>query len=266
MNEELTIGIGTNGRVRLLRRCINSIRKYTKIPIKIIVVDNTKAFSDKYTAPKIPNVKYIEIRDKKIGCTETNNIILDNCDTKYLMYMDDDVYIREEGTVEALFKILKEREREYPRVAVGGSWYDTYYRGFRHGTMKYLFGCGNRRDYVKKYPINYKFIKSLGIELIETDELLHSFIINKETLAEDNIRWDDNFKWKGDRLDFFMQLRQKNWKCLQYLDKYLIHDPQPLKYGSLSYEFDGHEAIMYFINKWNMSPLVGWDKYQDKPR
>jgi len=266
MKPELTIGIGTCGRTRLLRRCINSLRKYTHIPFKLIVVDNTKAFYSKYIPPRIPSCEYIEIIDKKIGCTETNNIILDRCETDYLMHIDDDVYVRDDFTVDKLFMSLKKLEKEYDRVAVGASWYDTYYKSFRHGSMKYIIGYNNEKKYIKKVPIDFKFIQSLNLELVETDELLHSFIIRKDLLLSDNIKWDNNFKWKGDRLDFFLQLKNKRWKLYQRIPNPMIHDPQPLKYGSLSYEFNGDEAIEYFYKKWNIHPIVGWNKFQDKPR
>lgn len=262
---ELTIGIATCGRHRLLRRCINSIRKYTRIPFELVIVDNTKAFKPDYKPPFVHRAKYIEVSDKKIGCCETNNIILDNCSTEYLMYMDDDVYVRDDGTIEYLFKNLKRLEKKERRVAIGGSWYDTFYKSFRHGSVRYLY-LYNNVWYIKKLLIDYKIVESWGCELVETDELLHSFIVNVESLRNDDIKWDNNFKWKGDRFDFFLQMKKKNWRLFQAIKYPFIHDPQPLPYGSLSYEFDGAQAINYFKEKWNVIPLVAWDKYQVKPK
>lgn len=264
---ELSIGVSTCGRPRLLKRCLNSIRRYTKIPLKFIVVDNTKAFTDKYHPPNLGrDVEYIEVEDRKIGCSETNNILFDACETEYLMYVDDDIYLQQNGLIDILLRNLKELEKVDIKVAVGGSWYDTYYKSYRHCSMKYLFGYKDGLKYVKKYPIPFQVAKQLNLDWIMTDELLHSMIINKTTFQRLGIKWDNNFEWKGDRLDYFLTLKTKFIECVQYTGECFIHDPQPFKYGSLSYEFDGKKAIAYFKKKWNIIPLVGWDKFQDKPR
>ena len=45
--KNISIGIVTNGRPQCIRRCIRSIQKYVKIPYKLIILDNTKAFTNK---------------------------------------------------------------------------------------------------------------------------------------------------------------------------------------------------------------------------
>lgn len=266
---DLTIGVSTCGRPRLLKRCLNSIKRFTSIPYKLIILDNVKAFTDRAPTLTLPsNATLIEIKDKKIGCCESNNIIADACDTQYLMHIDDDVYLEDNSIIDNMLTKFK-RLREYDSNigVLGGSWYDTYYKGFRHCSMKYIFGESIDGIYfVKKLPIPFQFANKMGMDYIATDECLHSMILDIEHFRANDIRWDNNFKWKGDRLDYFMQLFGR-WKCLQYTKQHFIHDPQPFKYGSISYEdFNGKGAIKYFKDKWNLTPIVGWDKYQDKPK
>lgn len=260
---ELSIGITTCGRPKVLKRCLTSLERFVKVPYKLIILDNTKAFTnavDMSWAKKKADI-YLEIADRKIGCCESNNLIADACDTEFLMHIDDDVYFKEPGIVETLLGFVKEQEK---LTIASAAWYDNYYKSFRHAAMKYIFGIQNGKLCVKKYPIPFEFAKTFKMDFVETDECLHSMVLPMEVYK--HVRWDNNFAWKGDRLDFFLQCKFKGIKCYMYTRQYVIHDPRPFPYGSLSYEFDGRKAIEYFWNKWKIWPIVGWDKYQDKPR
>ncbi len=263
--KELTIGIATCGRPKILRRCIRSINAFTDIPYNLIILDNSKAFTDNKDAyiNNVPsNAKLIEIEDKKIGCCESNNIIADNCDTQYLMHMDDDVYLKEKGIIESMLDKCKKEEDPY---IIGGTWFDTFYNSHRHQSMIYLLARAENKKYIKKLPVPYQFTNQFNLECINTDECLHSMIMDKNKVYS-KVRWDDKFKWKGDRLDFFLQCNKQNIKLETYCKQQFIHDPKPFKYGSLSYEdFNGKEAKDYFYKKWNIYPLVNWDKKQIKP-
>ena len=268
---ELTIGIATCGRPRVLKRCIRSIDKFTKTPHKFIVLDNIKAFTNKREAQltNLPKgVKLIEVTDRKIGCCESNNILEDACNTPYFMHIDDDVYLDKEGLIDILFNKLKDLEGRFNHKVpmVGGAWGDTFYGQERHCTMKYIYGETNGVYYVKKLPIPYNFSRDFNIDWIPTDELLHSYIVNIVDARANKFRWDNHFQWKGDRLDYFHSIKDKAM-MLQYNGDVFIHDPQPFRYGSISYEdFKGAEAKEYFLNKWGIVPLVGWDKEQLKPK
>jgi hypothetical protein len=131
--------------------------------------------------------------------------------------------------------------------------------------MKYIFGIVNDFPTVKKYPIPYNFTKKFQYNLVNTDECLHSMIMRKNDVY-DLVRWDEHFKWKGDRLDFFLQCDDKDIALFTYCKQEFTHDPQPFHFGSLSYEdFGGEEAIEYFKEKWKIFPIVGWTNKQVKP-
>jgi len=262
VDTDLTIGIATCGRPRILNRCIRSIYKNTNMKFEIIVLDNAGAFTNnKYAKSRIngimsDRVKVIEIDDKKIGCCESNNIIADECKTKYLMHLDDDVYIPSESRniIDEMYDLISKIKQ--PSI-IGGIWYDTFYKGMRPVPMVYKFENGK----TWKEPQQYKPFSGL----IKTDECLHSMIFDKDEIYS-RVKWDEHFKWKGDRFDFFLQCKKQNIGLFAYGDMKFIHDPQPFKFGSLSYEdFGGKEAIEYFENKWNLKPIVGWDKKQIKP-
>jgi len=266
METELTIGIATCGRPRVLRTCLKSLKNHLTIPYKLIILDNAKAFTDNEDAfiSKLPdNAKLIEVKHKKIGCCESNNIIANACDTRYLMHMDDDVFLKEGGAIEDMLQEVKNTNNP---CIIGGTWYDEYYGCHRHQSMKYILGVNNGQYILRKFPLPYAFTNAMDLDFIETDECLHSLIMDKDKVYG-RVSWDNHYKWKGDRLDFFLQCSKADIELLTYCRKPFIHSPQPFKYGSLSYEdFGGKEAIEYFTKKWNIVPLVGWDGWQDKPR
>ena len=94
---DLTIGIATCGRPKVLTRCLRSLNKNAGIDYKLKILDNTSAFTDDPKAffdwKKLPKYSEVIHWDKKIGCCESNNILADACETEYFMHMDDDVTV-----------------------------------------------------------------------------------------------------------------------------------------------------------------------------
>jgi hypothetical protein len=260
--KELTLAIATCGRPKVLRRCITSIKKFVDFPNKIILLDNTKAFTDEINnnwASKISD-KYIEVADRKIGCCESNQMMVDECDTDYIMHLDDDIYFDKSGIVTSMMEHLKKKKSDI----VSCLWYDHYYKRFREAAVKHMIGYVNGKKSFFKISIPPELCNGIGFNVVESDEALHSMIIPMNIYKD--IHWDIHYAWKGDREDFFLQVKDKGYKIQTMLNHFVHHDPQPFKYGSLSYEYDGKPALEYFERKWGMKPLFGWDKFQDKPR
>lgn len=260
---DLTIGIATCGRPRVITRCLRSLKKYAGVDYDLIILDNTSAFTDdKRAYAKLPEDATVIHKNKKIGCSESNNIIADECNTEYIMHLDDDIILTEPNTIKNMYNLIKDTKT--PTI-IGGTWYDTFYKRHRHQSMKYVFGISDNIKTVKKFAIPYEFTSQFNYDLVQTDECLHSMIMRKNDIY-DLVRWDEKFKWKGDRLDFFMQCNKKDINLFTYCKQEFIHSPEKFHFGSLSYEdFGGKEAIEYFRDKWKIFPIVGWDKPQIKP-
>jgi hypothetical protein len=241
---ELTIGIATCGRPRTLKRCIRSINRYTKTPYKLIILDNAKAFTKDKRA-HVENFlgithKLIDIKNKKIGCSESNNLIAEACRTDYLMHMDDDVIIRS-NVIDVMFEYIKNNKE----MIVGCKW------NFRPSITEYIV-----KENEGKKILSKKTYYSNDKGWANTDELNHSMILNMKLY--DKVKWDNNFIWKGDRVDFFYQCKINNIQPKVYLDDYVEHTPAPFKYGSIKKQQSAEEAKQYFENKWNIIPNMGW--------
>jgi len=252
MTKELSIGIATCGRPRVLRRCLKSIKRFTNIPYKLIILDNTKAFTDKIDmswAKRLADT-YIEIEDRKIGCSESNNLIAESCDTEYLMHLDDDIYLVNDVVTEE-YNFL-ENNPEIDIVSV--MWKDTYYNGFREAMVKHVIGY---TKYGKSFwKLSIPISSLINFDWVYSDEALHSMMLRTEIYKK--VSWDNNFQWKGDREDFFLSCKKKNIRVANMLRDYVVHDPKPYPFGSMSFEFDSDRTKKYFKEKWNMYPLFAY--------
>ena len=254
MNCEVTIGIATCGRPKILNRCIRSIERYTKIPYKILVLDNIGAFTDREDArPKLKSsIKYIEVNDRKIGCSESNNILAEECDTSYLMHLDDDCYLVSDIVKSELNHLKRHEDVDI----VSCLWRDEYYGRFREACVKHIIGFKNKEKCFWKLSIPPEAFRD-KFDFIESDEALHSLMLR--TQLYNDVKWDNNFEWKGDREDFFLQCKMKYKKIHILLNEYVIHDPKPYPFGSKAFEFNGAKTRSYFKEKWGMRPLFRYE-------
>ena len=102
-----------------LRRCLQSIEKYTKgIPYQLTVVNNNSRdetaeyLNKKYTNSQ--NVKIIHAK-KNMGFSGAANLALKNTSNKFIALLDDDLEVTE-GWLMKLYKNIKNR----PSVAIVG--------------------------------------------------------------------------------------------------------------------------------------------------
>jgi len=246
---DLTIGIATCGRPRTFNRCIRSIEQNTKTPFKLLVLDNATAFTDNEKAQvnigsRSGTILHI---DRKIGCCESNNAIADECETKYLMHADDDIIVHS-NIIDVMYKYIKTRNKDI----VGCRWYDTSYESYRPDIKEYVIYEDKGEKKLRKFVS-----KGIGNSWQHTDELNHSMILNKSIY--DTVRWDNNFVWKGDRVDFFLQCMKNNIEPMIYIDDYITHDPQKFMFGSIKKNQSSINAKEYFTNKWGIIPQMRWE-------
>jgi len=206
--------------------------------------------------------KHIEVTDKKIGCCESNNILAQNCDTEYIMHIDDDIYFTQPLTITRMMKHLN--SKIYNCDIVSCLWKDMYYGRYREASVKHIKGWVNGEKVFWKISVPREIYDGFHINVAESDEALHTVILPMKVYND--VAWDEHYQWKGDREDFFLQVKEAGYKIHTMLDVEVTHDPKPFPYGSLSYGFDGAQAKQYFREKWHMEPLFGWDGPQDKPK
>lgn len=84
---DISVIIPTADREQLLRRAVNSVLKQSVLPSKIIVVDNgVNEVKIQFDDPRIVIVRTAP----RLGCGKPRNIGAQNCDSKFIAFLDDD--------------------------------------------------------------------------------------------------------------------------------------------------------------------------------
>jgi len=262
---DLSIAIVTCGRPHLLRRCLRSIKANTSTPYKVVVLDVTKSFTDEPVMDKIKDSKsidtYVEY-DKPLGIGAGYQKIAELCDTKYVFHIDDDIYLDKYPVIDAEYKYIK----EHPEVGVVSCcWFDTLYNSHRESAMLWVTGEHDGKRAFKKMQVPFEFTKQFGFTVVDSDEALHSMIVNKEMVYDKGIHWDPDLGSKGDRESFFLQVRQNNIPIKVLVNQIVIHNPQPYPYGSLTLSYEKESVKQKFYETYGYWPITNWDKPQFRP-
>lgn len=109
----------------LTRLCLRSIRKFTKAPYEVVVVDNN---SGDASLDYLRSLKWITLIDRtgedipKGGWAHGTalNLALKNCNTEYFMAMHSDTFVRREGWLQELVSNMESNDA----VCTGGGKLD----------------------------------------------------------------------------------------------------------------------------------------------
>lgn len=257
--EDVSIAIVTNGRPQSLKRCIRSINRFGSVPHKIVVLDLTKAYTDKPIMDWASDSKLIDIYeecDEKLGISAGYQRVADMCDTNYIFHIDDDIYFDKDDALKAEYDFML----EHPDTGiVSCCWYDTLYKCEREAAMKWVTGQSDGKKSFKKMQVSTQFCKQFNLDVIYGDELLHTMLVNKELVYDNGISWDVDIPAKGDREAFFLRCREKGIKLASLCNIKVIHDPKPYQYGSMTYNPD-KDSMKYFYEKYGYWPIANLDK------
>lgn len=244
---ELTIGIPTCAREESISLCIKSILKNVRIPFKLIVVDNTKA----YYQPKIrlseifDLYKYIEI-ETPVGPSASRKIIAENTSTEFLLYLDDDNFVRK-NAVETMMEHLKNN----PHVSiVSGAWYEK--RNFKFG-QNFNFGTKNGNNIVFKTFVNYNKIKEMGLSSVRFDSVFASMLCRTKIFQK--VMFDEQYRWFYELFDFFMQCYNENIIIESLTDVVFDHKPSGYSGKTMKHDKRRMEGKEIFTKKWEITPV-----------
>lgn len=92
MFEPVTIAILSRNRSWLLNQCVASIREFTKHPYRILIQDHGSDLHHREHMKRLLLRDDVQIvwRDDFLSCAEGRRTILDQVESEYVAYMDDD--------------------------------------------------------------------------------------------------------------------------------------------------------------------------------
>ena len=220
MYNEITVIIVTfNSDYNVLNRCINSIENN----IQIIIVDNSSNLeSQNIKNYKIKKIKII--KNENIENGDGINIGVDNCNSKYVLYLDVDTQLPEEFFVK-MFKYV----RKIKDFAILSPSLKNY---------TYL-----KRDFKNNNDQNSDFAE---MNFVQGAIML----INIANTYKNNIRFDKKIFLYWEELDFYQQCFDKGQKI------YLIKNILAIHEGSMSINKKIHNDIEYNRN-WHYM----WSKF-----
>ena len=175
--------------ISLVKECLNSIFSNLGSTAEAIVVHEADDSTFSYMQDSIEtfqhNTKLIrQVGDR--GLSNGRNIALDNCETEWLAFLDDDAQMIG-GWGEAFFEGLK----EYPNsVGFTGPIIPSYEAGNRQypQSMEWLVSCNTRK--LTKGPVRNGFGANM--------------VFNAKKISENKIRFRSEFGWvngmKGDAI------------------------------------------------------------------
>jgi glycosyltransferase involved in cell wall biosynthesis len=209
INRDVTVGIKTFFRRPCLRRCIQSVRKFYP-NIKIIVADDSPPDIKNKNQNSYKNDPLTRILSLPfdIGLAAGRNKIVNECDTKYILIVDDDTIFTPVSRIDVLYKFLSTFQ-QYDIVAGHGKNRKTGGYGCQYLKVVEAKKTGNK---VLLYKTGHcpKIITSSSPQMkglynfhfYDTDRCLNYFLAKKESLLKHP--WDPKLK-VAEHQDFFVR-------------------------------------------------------------
>ena len=190
--DRVTFGIVTFNRPELCRRLVDSI--YAKYPgACVVVADNG------WEKPILPRAVRVLQMARDVGLSASRNELASQCQTSFLLILDDDFIFTEQTRIESLVSVLD--ADDWIGVAGGRLKLGKYMEGpacvfTPDGTVTETTAATEHTDD--------------GVEFIRCEHVLN-FALFRLALLEDE-RWDANLKM-GEHWEFFYRLKQRtHWQ------------------------------------------------------
>ena len=252
MNKEISIIIPTLNRPDSLLRTFEFMEKSSVLPDEVIVIDQTQ---DKDVAGRIKNIcdssklniKYTWISTP--STTITRNIGFSLANGKILVYMDDDVDVKQDT-----FSNVREIFSDESIAMAGGISGSSINRVNYLGVLFGRFSLSRRRighvtkSVLGRFPVKVE-------EHTDTEWAMGFFFcIRRKLMEEWNLRFDENLKYYGyaEDLDFtyryFRKASQEGLRCIMSSLLCVKHN------ATIEYRTPSRKnTFLYSVHRWYLS-------------
>jgi glycosyltransferase involved in cell wall biosynthesis len=209
---KLTIAIITRRRPESLEKCLSSIYCQSEGDFGILIVDNDmdqNAFPVFERFRKLGKIPITYVHGKNAGYSTARNFALNNCNTRFIGFVDDDCVLDEKWVSSGLSTILK-----FKSAYVVGCSKDIKDGKIYGQAEKYII------DNVWKSEAYDKDTLEMKAEKLDTKNL----ILDNELLKSLHIRFDDRFnQYGGEDADLGFQIKHKGQKGYYAKDMIVHH-------------------------------------------
>jgi GT2 family glycosyltransferase len=226
--DDLTICVTTFMRPDCLENCLESIKKYYPTT-KLLVADDSEG------SEQLPF---------DVGLAYKRNWLLDQVDTQFIIFIDDDFVFTDQTKLELFRKILLDDDTI---DLVGGKVRLTPQNKF----MKYEGKLERyKRDLI--YREGHKGLTKNGYKIYEL--LLNFFMARTDSLRK--VRWDDDLK-VAEHTDFFLRAKEKGLVCCHTEEVIIDHykdNNERKEYDS--YRYRTRKFLELFKRKHNIQNII----------
>jgi len=208
----------------LLRKCLESVarcRKEKNSPvIQTIVVDNA-SFDDspKMVKEKFPWVELV-CSKKNLGFAAGNNLGLRRAKGDFILFLNSDTELLPNALKETIefMKSDKMIGAMSPKTLLfSGGMDPDCHRGFPTpwASLTYFFGLEKLFPKSKIFGQYHKFYEDLS-KPHEIDAGAGAFMVIRKEIIKKVGKWDENYFFYGEDLDYFYRIKQGGWKVMFY--------------------------------------------------
>jgi GT2 family glycosyltransferase/tetratricopeptide (TPR) repeat protein len=244
----VSIIIVTYNQVEYTKECIASIKEFTRVPHRIIVVDNCSTDKTRSYLKTLPGVDVL-LNDENVGFPAACNQAINRADGDYVLLLNNDAVVTE-GWLERLVEIGESE----PTIGLVGPMSNSISGLQLDKNARY-----NAISEMHKYARNIR--KRNRGEIATAPRIAFFCTLIRKELLDQIGGLDERFSpgnFEDD--DFCLRAQLAGFKTLIARDVFIHH------YGSKSFGADGQEAYSrrleinrkVFVEKWGADPIEIW--------
>lgn len=237
-----------------LEQCLHAVSRSTDVTKEVFVVDNASTDDSlQYLQPKFFWVKFIEA-GQNIGFARANNLALQQCSGKYVLYLNPDTIIPED----CLRKCFDFMETHADAGALGirmidgsGNFLPESKRSFPSPVTSFFKLVGLNAMFPTsrlfgRYSLGYLDDQQEHI----VDVLAGAFLLARKELLVQLNGFDETFFMYGEDVDLSYRIQQAGYKNYYYGGSSIIHfKGESTRKGSLNYVRMFYQAMSIFVTK-----------------
>lgn len=219
---DITIVLVLFNKANLTYACLKSIEKYSKIPIKLILIDNNSTDETKQLLARLDGVEILYNKEN-LHFVKACNQIIDLVNTPYLLFLNNDIELFE-NSISSVLNTLKSNEQI---GAVGGKIIGLDGKLLEAGSI--IWQNGSCSGYGRNEPLDhfdYNFNRVV-------DYCSGAFILTKTELFRKHGGYDERFiPAYFEETDYCIWLQKKGFKCVYDANAIVRH----VEFGSSEQE------------------------------
>ena len=250
--DDTTAIIKTLMRDESLFHCVRTLKQHYP-SIHVIVADDGHCTDEKESKLKDLGVeKYLRMSWNQ-GLSAGRNVLIDACETPYILLCDDDFSFTENSHIERLRKLMDISDiaagivfnvRNWTGCPDGAGWDAVGGRLVQQNNKFYRTGfSGDIKEYC-------------GIHYEVADLVLNFFVARTDILRK--VRWDDAIAHAFEHWDFFIRARESGVRTVRTTDAQVLHkeldDTSNPEYMQIRSNHGKYRQA--FERKWGFSPWL----------